>query len=269
MSGRAAASTADARTGHANAVPSIKELTADISHLGKHTQLSGAIPSDVAGVAAYTVRAAPPHGAGGLLGNVQLAWDAARGVPLRFAVYARGSGSPVLELKATDISYGRVSPSVFNISPPPGAKVIHISIPSGAGAKSHAAKGGRRAREGRVHLDFALAAPSTSGGLQRAHVTLMHMGGHGAALVLYGRGLGSVAVLESRAAGASSALQHSSSGGGGPGGLSLPTTRINGATATELDTALGTLLRFTRNGVSYTVIGSVTPAVARAVARGL
>ena len=45
--------------------------------------------------------------------------------------------------------------------------------------------------------------------------------------------------------------------------------KVNGTTADELDTALGTLIRFTRNGVAYTVIGSVPPAVARAVARGL
>ena len=51
--------------------------------------------------------------------------------------------------------------------------------------------------------------------------------------------------------------------------LSLPTVAINGATGSELDTALGTMIRFTRGGVSYTVLGSVTPAVARAAARGL
>ncbi len=39
------------------------------------------------------------------------------------------------------------------------------------------------------------------------------------------------------------------------GGLNLPTVSINGATGQELDTALGTVLRFTRGGVAYTVLG--------------
>ena len=49
----------------------------------------------------------PKHDAG-LLGSAELAWDAVRGVPLRVAVYARGNSTPVLELKATNVSYGAV-----------------------------------------------------------------------------------------------------------------------------------------------------------------
>ena len=44
----------------------------------------GGDSSDVAGQAAYTVRVSPKHD-GGLLGDTEIAWDAARGVPLRFA----------------------------------------------------------------------------------------------------------------------------------------------------------------------------------------
>ncbi len=54
----------------------------------KQIKLSGAIPSDVAGQAAYTVRVSPKHD-GGLLGSAELAVDAVRGIPLRFAVYAK------------------------------------------------------------------------------------------------------------------------------------------------------------------------------------
>jgi len=50
---------------------------------------------------------------------------------------------------------------------------------------------------------------------------------------------------------------------------SLPKVSINGASGQELDTALGTLLRFERNGVQYIVVGSVPPAAAVAAARGL
>jgi hypothetical protein len=44
---------------------------------------------------------------------------------------------------------------------------------------------------------------------------------------------------------------------------------INGVTGSELDTALGTMVRFTRGKVSYTVLGSVPPAAADAAARAL
>jgi hypothetical protein len=67
----------------------------------------------------------------------------------------------------------------------------------------------------------------------------------------------------------SSSLLPGSSSGGDHHGLTLPTVSINGVTGQELDTALGTLVRFTRAGVAYTVIGSVPAAAADAAARGL
>jgi len=65
------------------------------------------------------------------------------------------------------------------------------------------------------------------------------------------------------------------SGGSSNGGngeqpkLQLPKVSINGSTGQELDTALGTVLRFQRRGVQYVVAGSVPPATAQAAARGL
>ena len=49
----------------------------------------------------------------------------------------------------------------------------------------------------------------------------------------------------------------------------LPKVKINGTSATELRTALGTLLSFERSGVRYVLAGSVTPAAIEALARGL
>ena len=86
-----------------HALPSVVQIQSDLGKANQHANLSGAIPSDVAGQAAYTIRVSPKHD-GGLLGAGELAWDAARGLPLRVAVYARGDTAPVLELKATDIS---------------------------------------------------------------------------------------------------------------------------------------------------------------------
>jgi hypothetical protein len=256
----------------------VARIQTDINRLAKHVILSGAIPSDVAGLATYTVEVSPKHD-GGLLGDAQLAWDAARGIPLRIAVYARGSSAPVLELKATDISYGTVPNSDFSVTPPSGAKIVKVSSAKVKAATARA-DGRRKHALGELkhgaevrgvaavarHLKFALVAPSALVGLPRRSVTLLDFAGKPAALVAYGQNLGGIAVLE-QAAGASSAS--ASSGGGDRHGLSLPTVSIAGATGQELATALGTMVRFTRGGVAYTVIGSVPPAAAEAAARGL
>ena len=52
-------------------------------------------------------------------------------------------------------------------------------------------------------------------------------------------------------------------------GLTLPTVNIDGATGSELATALGTIVTFDRAGVSYFVAGSVPPLAAENAARGL
>ena len=93
------------------------------------------------------------------------------------------------------------------------------------------------------------------------------MGGKPAALVTYGQGLGGIAVIE-QAADATTPVPSQSSGGD-HSGLSLPTVSINGSTGHELDTALGTMVQFTRGGVSYMVLGSVPPTAADAAARAL
>jgi hypothetical protein len=212
---------------------------------------------------------------------VQLAWDALKGVPLRLAVYSRGDSSPVVELKATDITYGPVPSGVFSIRPPAGAKVVKVATPSTAAAADHGRRHeqrGKQARHAEVsgagavqrRLKFTLASPDTLAGRSRQAVRLLEIGGRSAALVTYGQGFGGIAVIEQQAT-ASTARQLNLSQGSGEHqrGLSLPTVTIGGTTAQELDTALGTVVRFTRQGVTYTVLGSVTPSVADAAARAL
>ncbi|MGI8429417.1 MAG: LolA family protein [Solirubrobacteraceae bacterium] len=258
-----------------DALPSVAQIQAELGRLMAHLDLSGAIPSDVAGQAAYTVRVSPKHD-GGLLGAGELAWDSARGVPLRIAVYAKNDSTPVLELKATNIIYGSVPASDFAVPPPGGAKVVKVATPAGAhgaGASPHGAASKHRhhaeisgiATVARA-LPFKLTAPSTLVGLPRRSVTLLDWGGSRAALVSYGANLGGVAVIE-RSAGSRTAGHPGA--GGGHSHLALPTVSINGATGQELDTALGTMVRFARGAVSYTVIGSVPAAAADAAARAL
>ena len=244
--------------------PSVAEIQKQLSRLMEHANVSGAQPSDVAGRPAYTVRI-EPQGNGGLVGGAELAWDAVHGTPLRVAVYSKGDSSPVLELRVTDISFGPVSSSVFDISPPAGAKVTDLTqhaggAPQGAQQERAPVTGLQQVQ---AAVQFPLAAPDTLAGLPRNEVRLIDSGDHPAALVTYGTGLGGIAVIEHPVD------SNATSRGGDNGQISLPTVSINGVQGRELDTPLGSLIDFQRGGVGYTVVGSVVPATAQAAARGL
>jgi outer membrane lipoprotein-sorting protein len=253
---------------HQGGIPGLAAIQSVIASLGAHLNVSGAIPGDVAGQPTYTVHVSPRHD-GGLLGGAAIAFDALHGVPLRFDVYATGDSTPVIELTATNVSFGDVPASSFAIPQPAGAQVVQINVPSASAASKRAHGGRHRADVSGVkavarHVHFALAAPAKLAGLPRQSVGLLDWGGTSAALVTYGQGIGAIAVIEQPADSGSKAAA-------GPSGgeLSLPTVSINGATGSELDTALGTMIRFTRGGVAYTVLGSVPPVAAEAAARGL
>ncbi len=204
----------DKSAGHGG-VPSVAQIQAGINHLMRHALVSGAIPSDIAGQGAYTVRVSPKQN-GGLLRGLEVAWDAVRGVPLRFEVLARGNSTPVLELTATNISYGSVPASAFAISPPKGAKVVRLTG-SSRGEHGHSRSHGSQRSVTGVRavskaLHFKLSAPLTAAGMRRSTVALVHFGPQPAALVTYGKGLGGIAVLEQAAGGHSAGLGGSSGG---------------------------------------------------------
>jgi outer membrane lipoprotein-sorting protein len=258
-------------------MPTVAQIQTELNHLLGRMNVAGAgtsNPTDIAGQPAYSVTVSPKHD-GGLLGSAQIAWDAVTGTPLNLAIYARGNSTPVLQIKATNISFGPVAPSTFALAPPAGYKVVKVSAPaSHRTGPAGAIRKARQATHSRVTgvaavaraVPFRLAAPARLVGLPRQDTTLLDWGGHPAALVTYGQNLGGVAIIEQKADPASS---QAGSGSGSAGGLSLPSVSINGATGTELSTALGTVLRYTSGGVAYTVLGSVQPFVAEQAAKAL
>jgi outer membrane lipoprotein-sorting protein len=204
-------------------VPSVAKIEEAISHVKDHANLSGATPDNVAGQPAYTVRVSPKEG-GSLLSGAELSFDSAHGLPLRAAIYSTASpSSPVIELAATEISYGPVEDSVFAFTPPPGAKIENLSSPSGSSS-------------------------GTTDGANKPKLTS------------HGQGLATIGVLESKA-GSTSTKSSALEG--------LPKVNINGVSASELRTELGTILTFERSGVRYVLAGSVTPTAIEALARGL
>jgi outer membrane lipoprotein-sorting protein len=206
-------------------VPSLAQIEEGISKLGRHANVSGATPTDVGGQPAYTVRVSPKEG-GSLLGGVELSFDAAHGLPLRAAVYSSTGSSPVIELAASEISYGPVADSVFSFTPSANAKIEEVTSPD----------------------DSQQAAPEPAG-VDRPKITE------------HGDGPSTIVVVEAKA--------KAGAGGSEDPLAGLPQVKINGVTATELDTELGTVLTFERSGVRYLVGGSVTPAAVEALARGL
>jgi outer membrane lipoprotein-sorting protein len=209
---------------HSHEAPSVARIEEAIAHIDKHAMLSPATPDNVAGAPAYTVRVSPKQ-SGSLLGGAELSFDAANGAPLRAAIYSTTSSSPVIELAATEVSFGPVSDSVFAFAPPANAKIEEIA-PSD--------------REMRTsHRDSA----------EKPRLTT------------HGEGPAAIAVLESKVP---AGKQGSSAGLD-----ALPKVTIDGVSASELRTALGTLLTFERSGVRYVLAGSDTPAAIEALARGL
>ena len=255
-----------------HAPPTLAQIQQAIANVGKDWTLSGATPTSTAGEPTYTVRISP-KGDGGLLGAAQLAWDASNGVPLRAAVYARGQRDPVLELRATDVSFGPIATSDIDVAPPASAPVTDLT-PGGGSSGGDGQSGTPDAKPVtgaaavQAQLPFTLAAPGQLSGLPLHNVWLAKHGDKATAVSVYGKGLGAIVVVQSQPKPGEQPLL---GGGGGrhDRSLQLPAIDVGGARGHELATALGTVLTFRRGGVDYVVAGSVLPHAAETAARQL
>ena len=220
-------------------------------------------PTSTAGRPTYTVRIAPKDD-GGLLGAGELAWDAVKGVPLRAAVYAQDQAEPVLELEATDVSFGRGPRRRPAASPCPPARGPSTSTrpPAARRTTSRRAPDVEGVEAVQRELDFQLAAPDELAGLPAP-------GGPARAARRRRRRAERVRRGPRRRSSCSSTRPAGDQRRRRRGGSGLPQVNIDGATGTELATALGTIVTFERGGVSYTVLGSVPPAAVENAARGL
>jgi hypothetical protein len=83
----------------------------------------------VAGQAAYQLSLVPRSGKS-LVGSVLIAIDASRHIPLRVAVYARASSALAYSIGFTALTFGPPAASNFSFTPPPGATVKHVTVPT-------------------------------------------------------------------------------------------------------------------------------------------
>jgi len=244
--------------------PSAAAIGVALVGLASQAAITGPEPGNTAGQPSYTVRLSPRRDAG-LLGALEVAWDAVRGVPLRFALYAEGGDQPVVELEATDVRYAPVVDADLTIEPPSDARVVDLSsrledLRTEAEQRLDATDAEGVDAVSRA-MPFDLRAPDALVGLPLAGIRAVVWDGRPAAVALYGRGLGQVVVLQEPA---------------GPGDLvaegrrgALPAVAIEGAAGWELVTALGTVIRVERDGVRTTIAGSVPAVAAEAAVREL
>ncbi len=100
-----------------------------LAAIGPSTVVSVQRNVTVAGRPAYQLSLVPKS-SGSLVGRVLIAIDAARHIPLRVEVIARGSSSPAYEIGFTSLTFGAPAASNFTFTPPPGAKIKTETVPS-------------------------------------------------------------------------------------------------------------------------------------------
>jgi outer membrane lipoprotein-sorting protein len=245
-------------TGANDQPPTLADIDSFLKRLAEQADVAGPTLESVAGQPAYGVSVSPAHSAG-LIGSLELAWDAEHGVPLEIALHAQGASAPALVLTVTGISFDPVPASDLAVTPPAGAKVVQL----GGQPKTRSDQGGTDQKVTgldavQAAVPFTLVAPDTLVGLPRQSVQLLG-GADLGALVLYGHGLGGIVLVE-----------HASGSSSGPDQVSnLPKVALGSATGHELATELGTVLLFDHAGVSFVLAGSMPPAAVEAAARGL
>jgi outer membrane lipoprotein-sorting protein len=192
----------------------------------------------VAGQAAYQL-ALTPKSASSLIGRVTIAIDAAKDVPLRVQVFARGATTPAFQVGYTSIAYVTPAAANFTFTPPAGAKVKTVTVPAGTHHRA-ARQAGSFQVIGKDWLSVAVLPASALGGLT---------------------GMGA-----SAAGAAGAAAQSAASGSGGSGESAAVLGAVLGSAKTVhgswgsgqlLRTSLVTVL--ITNG--HVLAGSVTPAV--------
>jgi outer membrane lipoprotein-sorting protein len=98
--------------------------------------------AQVAGRSAYELVLAPKD-TSSTVGQVRIAVDAEKSVPLRVQVFAKNATTAALEVGFTQISFARPSSAQFRFTPPPGVKVTEQrTAPPGPSEQNPAAPSG-------------------------------------------------------------------------------------------------------------------------------
>ena len=161
--------------------------------VGPSTSVSVQRTVSVAGQPAYQLALSPKSGSS-LIGRVTIAIDAAKNVPLRVQVFARGARTAAFQVGFTSISYVAPAAANFTFTPPHGAKVKNVTLPADATHKSSAQAGqaaGQFQVIGKDWLSVAVLPTSALGGLTGMGVAAGAAAGQAAGSAVAGSGGGS------------------------------------------------------------------------------
>jgi hypothetical protein len=101
--------------------------------IGPSTVVSVQSPVYVANRPAYQLSLAPKSSQS-LVGQVLIAIDASRSIPLRVEVYGRGSTGLAYSIGFSALSFGTPASANFSFTPPPGATVKNQTVPANPGS---------------------------------------------------------------------------------------------------------------------------------------
>ena len=128
----------------------------------------------VAGQAAYQLSLVP-RSSKSLVGSVLIAIDAARHIPLRVEVYSRASSTLAYSIGFTALTFGVPAASNFGFTPPAGATVKHVTVPSSASALKSGVGSGALGGLGLGSLGAVLQAPVITSGTAGSSAPLVRV----------------------------------------------------------------------------------------------
>jgi outer membrane lipoprotein-sorting protein len=118
-----------------------EELAAKmLEKVDSSTKVAVAEDTEVAGRAAYNLVLTPRSDVT-LVGSVAVAVDGENGMPLSVEVRARGQQEPAFRTAFSSLTLGTPDAGLFNFSPPPGASVKELAVPSRTKDTDQAGKG--------------------------------------------------------------------------------------------------------------------------------
>jgi outer membrane lipoprotein-sorting protein len=109
-----------------------------LAALGQTTTITSSGPTTIAGRQAYELVVSPKDQVS-RIGSIRLGVDAQAHIPLRLQVFARGSGTPAVEIGFTQISLAKPDAAEFAFNPPPGTTIVEApdSAKPGTGKPSN------------------------------------------------------------------------------------------------------------------------------------
>jgi outer membrane lipoprotein-sorting protein len=137
----------------AGGVPATPQEAADqaLASISPTTKVTTTGAAKVAGRDAYELVLSPKDGAS-LVGQVRLAIDAEKHIPLRVDVYAKNATSPAVRVAFQQITFAVPDAAEFTFNPPAGAKITNttpqkLSDERQNAVKAHAAERSKVAKE--------------------------------------------------------------------------------------------------------------------------